>query len=103
MKRKIAYAVIAVVVIAIVSVAMRGTPLPVQVVVPKRMTVQAYVSEDAKTRLNYEYIVDMPVSGTLERIQLEVGDNVEKGQTIAEVDPYDLTQRAQQVEAQIKQ
>lgn len=104
MKKK--YLIIGVVVLAVLAgafVALRGPAVAVVTAHPQRTDVRAYVAEDAKTRLNYEYIVDMPVSGTLRRIQLEEGDYVEKGQVIAEVDPYDLTQRAQQVEAQIKQ
>ncbi len=100
------YVFIGVIVLAVLAggfVAVRGPAVAVAVAHPQRLDVRAYVAEDAKTRLNYEYIVDMPVSGTLKRIQLEEGDYVEKGQVIAEVDPYDLTQRAQQVEAQIKQ
>jgi len=104
MKKK--YLIIGVVVLAVLAgafVALRGPAVAVVTAHPQRTDVRAYVAEDAKTRLNYEYIVDMPVSGTLRRIQLEEGDYVEKGQVIAEVDPYDLSQRAQQVEAQIKQ
>lgn len=100
------YLIIGFVVLAVAAgaiVAVRGPSVAVEVTQPKAMTVQAYVSEDAKTRLAYEYIVDMPVSGTLERIQLEVGDYVEKGQVIAHVDPSDLEHRIAQGEAQIAQ
>ena len=100
------YLIIGAIVLAVLAgafVAFRGPSVAIAVARPQRLDVRAYVAEDAKTRLAYEYIVDMPVSGTLNRIKLEVGDYVEKGQVIAEVDPYDLQQRLQQVEAQIKQ
>jgi len=103
MKKYIIIGAIAMAAIAGVVVALRGSSVAVEVTQPKRMIVQAYVAEDAKTRLAYEYVVDMPVSGTVERIQLEVGDYVEKGQVIARVDPYDLQHRIQQGEAQIAQ
>lgn len=104
MKRK--YVVIGIVVLVVSAgafVALRGPSVAVAVTRPQQMIVQAYVAEDAKTRLAYEYVVDMPVSGTLERIQCEVGDYVEKNQVVARVDPYDLQQRIQQGEAQIAQ
>lgn len=104
MKKK--YLIIGAIVLAVLAgafVAVRGPSVAVAIAHPQRLDVRAYVAEDAKTRLAYEYVVDMPVSGTLNRIQLEVGDYVEKGQVIAGVDPYDLSQRLQQVEAQIQQ
>jgi len=103
MKKYLIIGAIGLVVVAGAIVALRGPSVAVQVMRPQAMTVQAYVAEDAKTRLAYEYVVDMPVSGTLERIQLEVGDDVEKDQVIARVDPYDLQHRIQQGEAQIAQ
>ncbi len=103
MKKYIILGVVGVAIAAGIFVALRGPSVAVVVTKPQRMTVQAYVAEDAKTRLAYEYVVDMPVSGTLERIQFEVGDDVEKGQIVARVDPYDLQQRIQQGEAQIAQ
>lgn len=103
MKRTIIISAVVIAIAAGAFVALRGSSVAVETTHPKRMTVQAYVAEDAKTRLAYEYIIDMPVSGTLERIQLEVGDYVEKGQIIARVDPSDLEHRIAQGEAQIAQ
>lgn len=103
MKRAI---IIAVIVIAIAVggfIALRGPAIAVEMTTPQRMTVREYVAEDAKTRLADEYIVDMPVAGTVERIDLEVGDDVKQGQVIARVDPYDLEQQIRQVEAEIAQ
>lgn len=103
MKRYIIIGVIAVAVAGGAIVAIRGSAVPVQVTSPATMTVREYVAEDAKTRLAKEYIVDMPVSGTVRRIELEEGDYVEQGELVAEVDPYDIEQRVRQVEAQIAQ
>ncbi len=83
-------------------VAVRGQALPVEVTSPQRQTVRAYVIEDAKTRLNHEYTIDMPVTGTLRRIALEVGDEVTKGDIIAQVDPYDLQQRIRELESVVE-
>lgn len=103
MKKYIIIGVIAVLVVAGILVAVFGSAVPVQTTQPVTMTVREYVAEDAKTRLANEYVVDMPVSGTLIRIDLEEGDYVEKGQVVARVDPYVLQQRIRQVDAQIAQ
>jgi HlyD family secretion protein len=82
--------------------AFQKPPLIVEMTEVTRKTVYEYVTEDAKTRLDSEYIIDMPVAGTLNRIALEVGDEVEAGQIIAYIDPLPLEQEIRQVEALIK-
>ena len=77
--------------------------LPVEMEPASIVTVREYVTDDAKTRLANEYIIDMPVSGTLIRMTLEVGDEVEEGQVVAHIDPYDLKQEIRQIEARIAQ
>lgn len=96
-------------IIAVVVVVLGGyfafqtPPLMVEMTEVTNQTVYEYVIEDAKTRLDSEYIIDMPVAGTLERIKLEVGDEVQAGQIIAYIDPLPLEQEIRQVEALIKQ
>lgn len=103
MKRAIVIAVIAIAIAAGAYIALRGPGVAVAMTQPTRMTVREYVAEDAETRLDDEYIVDMPVSGTLERVELDIGDHVEAGQVIARIDPYTLEQRIRQTKAQIDQ
>lgn len=45
------------------------------------------VEEEGKTRVRERYIVSAPVSGTLRRIALKVGDAVKPDQVIAEIEP----------------
>lgn len=66
-------------------------------------TVREFVVEEGKTRLATTYTVDMPVPGTLERPELEVGDAVEAGQVIARVDPFEIRKDLQRVTALIEQ
>ena len=98
---------IIVVVVAVVGVggvvAFMGGAIPVEMMQVKPITVREFVTEDAKTRLADEFIVDMPVSGTLKRMQIEVGDHVEKGQVVAHIDPYDLKQEIRKIEAHVAQ
>lgn len=80
-----------------------GRALPVEMISPTVTTVREYVAEDAKTRLADEYVIDMPVAGTLERLELEIGDEVKKGEVIARVDPFSLEQQVRQAEARVEQ
>ena len=103
MKRVLIILVVAAVVGAGGVVAFRGQAIPVEMMRVEPITVREFVADDAKTRLADEYIIDMPVSGTLYRMTLEVGDEVEMGQVVAHIDPYDLKQEVRKIEAQIAQ
>ncbi|MEA3365102.1 MAG: efflux RND transporter periplasmic adaptor subunit [Candidatus Hydrogenedentes bacterium] len=83
--------------------ALRGPVLSVAVTEAVRRDVSEYVAEDAKTRLHDEYTIDMPVSGTLERIALDVGAEIKKGDVLARVDPYDLERQIEATDALIEQ
>ena len=48
---------------------------------------QETFTEEAKTRLKQRYAIAAPVSGTLQRITLEPGDAVQKGQPVAYIAP----------------
>ena len=103
MKRKVWTIVIAGIVIMGAAAMLRGSSLPVEMAAPITTTVHEYIAEDARTRLAHEYIVDMPVSGTAERIAFEIGDHLEHGQTITLIDAYPIEQRIREVEALIAQ
>jgi HlyD family secretion protein len=96
----VAAAALAAVVVGVLAAGRLGVP-EVEVVPVARQTVIAYVEEDGKTRLPSRYTIDMPVTGTLERIALEVGDAVEKGQVVARIDPFEIQQEIERVRAEI--
>lgn len=102
-KRLIIAAIIIVVAVVAVYVGLRGPVLSVAVTEAVRRDVSEYVAEDAKTRLHDEYTIDMPVSGTLERIALDVGAEIKKGDVLARVEPYDLERQIEATEALIEQ
>ena len=101
--KRIGIGLVLVVVVGLVVTAMRGQSLVVEMSEVSRETVFEFVVEDAKTRLDDEYMIDMPISGTVERINLEIGEMVMKGDVIATVDPYALKQEILQVKALIRQ
>ena len=85
------------------TVAIRGSSIAVETGRPTLMTVYEYIAEDGKTRLADTYLVDMPISGTIEAITLEVGDIVKKGDLIAQVESYPIEQRVRELESMIAQ
>ena len=82
---------------------LRTQPVEVEIGPPRIQTVFEYITEEAKTRLAQEYLIDMPVAGTLERIPREVGDEVAAGDVLARVDRFDLEQQTRGVESHIAQ
>lgn len=103
MNRRVVYISMGAVVLAAVAVSFRPPPIVAPFARPEIRTVREYIAEDAETRLAREYIVDMPVAGTVQRIELEVGDAVEQGQVLARIDPYDLQRRIDELEARVAQ
>lgn len=48
---------------------------------------QVTVREEGQTRVKDRYVLSAPVPGYAQRLRLEVGDTVEAGETILEIDP----------------
>jgi HlyD family secretion protein len=70
------------VVAAIVALAMWPTPLQVDVAPVTRGPMQVTIDEDGETRVRDRFVVSAPVSGRLQRITLEAGDEVARGKTV---------------------
>lgn len=102
-KRRTAIAVVLAIVLAIAYLALHESALPVEMAQAETRTVQAYIAEDAKTRLDEDITIDMPINGTIRKITLDEGDTVAKGDCVATVDTFALEQRIAGVEAMIQQ
>ncbi len=102
-RKKIVGTAILVVLLGFAVLSMRPQPVLVEIGKPEKRAVREYITEEAKTRLRDEYTVDMPLSGTLKRISLEVGDVVEAGVVLAEIDTFDLAHQIQAAEFLIQQ
>ncbi|MHC4442943.1 MAG: efflux RND transporter periplasmic adaptor subunit [Planctomycetota bacterium] len=72
-----------------------------EVVTPRIETLRAYVEEQAVTELAYDYLISMPISGWLQRIELREGDIVQKGQVLARLETDDLSDRVKQAKQRI--
>ena len=70
------------VVAAIVAVALWPQSMEVSVVRAERGPMQVTVDEDGETRVRDRFLVTAPVSGRVQRIEIEPGDKVVRGKTV---------------------
>lgn len=69
---------------------MRPAPVPVDFATAEQGPLMVTVSDEGETRVRDLVAVSAPVSGWMQRIDLEVGDRVEAGKTaIARIEPAD--------------
>lgn len=78
----------------LVYIAVRPEPVSVQTAVVDRGPVRVTVDEDGETRVRDRYVVSAPVTGRLERLQCEAGDQVAVGEVIARIYPLPLDTRS---------
>jgi HlyD family secretion protein len=76
-----------VVVLALLVYAFLPKPVPVEVAAVSRGPFQVTVEEEGKTDVAEWYAVTAPVTAYLERVDLEVGDTVQRGQPIVTLEP----------------
>lgn len=82
---------------------LRPQAIPVGLAPVEVMTVREFITEEGTTRLPTTWPIDMPLTGTLLRLPVEIGDAVAKGQEIGRVDAFDLQQQIAGVAALIAQ
>jgi len=78
------------------------TPVPTVIVVPATPATPASEEWNGTVRARNEVKLAFPVAGRLSRLTVEVGDRVESGDTLAELDPepFLLAQRQAEAECQ---
>ncbi len=82
--------VIAVVLVAIGALLLWGywpQPVPVEAAIAQRAPMAVTIEEEGRTRVIDRYIVSAPVDGVACRVQLDVGDAVERGQILVAITP----------------
>lgn len=65
----------------------REGPLPVETAVVTRGPLQVTVTEEGRTRVRERYVISAPVTGVVQRIELDIGDAVQRGQVLAQLEP----------------
>ena len=79
------------VIIAVIVFGFLPRPVLVDTAVVARGKLSVTVEEEGRTRVKDRYVVSAPVAGYIRRIELEVGDSVDKDQDIAYLDPVPST------------
>ncbi len=65
--------------------ALRPKPVPVDVAAMSRGPLTVTVDEEGKTRIRRVYTVSSPITGKLQRVELQVGDMVKKDETVVAI------------------
>jgi len=78
--------IIAVGVISVIVYGFMPKPVPVDLVKVSRGPLRVTVEEEGKTRVKDRFVLSAPVAGFMRRIKLDVGDHVQKGQTLVELE-----------------
>lgn len=86
LKHRGALAVAAVVVVLLV-IALRPTPIEVELAPVSRGALRVTVDEEGMTRIRDKFLVTAPVAGAISRIELEPGDRVRRGDVFATIHP----------------
>jgi HlyD family secretion protein len=66
---------------------MRPQPVPVETLALTAKPLRVTVEEEGKTRLRSRYVISAPVAGYMPRLRLKVGDAVQAGTVIAQLEP----------------
>lgn len=82
--------VVIAVVVGLLAMWLRPTPLTVDVASASRGPMRVTVDGEGKTRVRDRYVVAAPVAGRLRRVMLRRGDNVVQRQLIAQIEPLPL-------------
>ncbi len=77
----------AIILIIIIAIGFIPRPVLVDVAIAKRDTLQVTIEEEGKTRVIDRYVLSAPVDGFARRLDLNVGDTVEKNQQILCLEP----------------
>ncbi len=90
-------------ILTVLVLAFRPSPMMVDVAEVRRGDVNVTVDEEGETRIRKRYVVSAPVDGRLQRIKLDEGDRVRKGDIIAQIDPLPLESDVREAQARLRQ
>lgn len=85
--RWIVVAAISAAVILVIVYGFMPRPVAVDIVKASRGLLRVTIEEEGKTRVKDRFVVSAPVAGFMQRVELEVGDPVRKGQTVVVLEP----------------
>lgn len=91
MKKPLLVVTIALVIVLLVWLAFRPTTIEVEIARVERGPLRAFVVEEGTTRVRERYVVSAPVTGRLQRVELDPGDRVEVGAPLFHILPAPST------------
>ncbi|HEY9605300.1 MAG TPA: HlyD family efflux transporter periplasmic adaptor subunit [Allocoleopsis sp.] len=83
--------------------ALRPTPIRVDVRRVDRGNLQVTVDAEGKTRVRDRFVISAPVAGRLARIELKEGNSVQQGMVVARIDPLPYEASVRDMQAQIQE
>lgn len=86
-KKRIVLVLLGTAAVAALIVALRPAPVPANAIIAERDSFSEYVEEEGRTALRDPYTVSAPIAGHLRRVALEVGDGIEAGEVLFELEP----------------
>ncbi|ANT64777.1 efflux RND transporter periplasmic adaptor subunit [Prosthecochloris sp. CIB 2401] len=81
------------VLVVVIALFLQPEPLQVETAVVKRASLAVTVDGDGVTRVRERFLVAAPVGGRVERLPLQEGDAIRKGEVLAKVTPPELNSR----------
>lgn len=87
LRRWIIIIIVTIVVILAILYGFMPRPVPVDLVKASRGPLRVTIEEEGKTRVKDRFIISAPVAGFMQRVELEIGDTVKKGQTLVKLEP----------------
>ena len=92
-QRRIVLTFVGLIVAGLAYLWFRPAAVRVETAVATRGTLQVTVDEEGETRVRDRFVVAAPLSGRVERITLDAGDQVEEGAVVARMFPQPLDPR----------
>jgi HlyD family secretion protein len=87
LRRKVFWGVAILAVGGLLSWALMPAPIPVSATEVEAGPFVELVEEEGRTRLRDSFAISAPINGFLQRVQLETGDTVERGQVVFRLEP----------------
>lgn len=92
--------VLGVLALIVIAISTQERPVEVESIAVKPGLVREFLLEEAKTRLDKEYLLTLPLAGEIPRLKLEVGDWVEAGDTLLTLRRFARSQELTALRAQ---
>ena len=86
-QRRITWLAVALLIVAALAYGFRPQPRLVDIAEAKSAPMQVSIQEEGRTRVIDRYVITAPVAGTTCRVDLDVGDPVEKDEPLVNINP----------------